>query len=73
MRTQLWRRLDAVQGKFAPKNYSITVTQRPGETLEETEARLERWRQGHEDRDITAVPFDGEELVVILRDFTPKD
>ena len=72
MRTQLWRRLDAVQGKFAPKNYSITVTQRPGETLEETEARLERWRQGEEDQDITANPCEGEELVVILLNFSGK-
>jgi hypothetical protein len=69
MKIQLWKRLDAVQGMFAPQNYCITVRQRPGETIEETEARLERWRQGSEDEDINATPCAGEELVVILLNF----
>jgi hypothetical protein len=62
--------LDAVQGKFAPENYLITVVQRPGESLDTVEARLQRWRDGEEDQGIRALPTNGEELVVILRNFS---
>ena len=73
MKHQLWRRLDAVQGKFAPENYLITVAQRPGESLETVDARLQRWRDGEKDRDIRGVPTEGEELVVILRSFAEQE
>jgi hypothetical protein len=35
-----------------------------------TEARLQRWRDGGEDPGIRALPANGEELVVILRNFS---
>ena len=70
MKHQFWRRLNAVQDKFAPEHYLITVVQRPGESLEMTEARLERWRDGEEDPGIRALPAKGEGLVVILRSFS---
>ena len=65
----MWKRLNVLGEQFAPDNYYITVIQRPGESLEQTEAKLERWRQGKEDSDITARPCTGREQVVILRSF----
>ena len=73
MKHQFWRRLDAVQGKFAPENYLITVVQRPGESLEMTEARLQRWRGGEKDPGIRALLAKGEELVVILKSFAEQE
>jgi hypothetical protein len=72
VKPQFWSRLNAVQGKFAPENCLITVVQRSGESLEMTEARLQRWRGGEEDPGIRALPAKGEELVVILRNFSDQ-
>ena len=51
------------------QNYVITVIQRPGESGEDVQRKIARWRAGEDVEDVTPQPTKGDELIVVVRNF----
>ena len=51
------------------QNYVITVIQRPGESEDDVQRRIAQWRAGEDVEDVTSQPTNGDELIVVIRNF----
>ena len=51
------------------QNYLITVIQRVGESENDVQRRIAQWRAGKDVEDITSQPTEGDELIVVVRNF----
>ncbi len=51
------------------QNYVITVIKRPGESEEDVERKIARWRAGEDVEDVRPQPTKGDELIVVIRQF----
>jgi len=51
------------------QKYVITVIQRPGESKEDVDRKIDRWRAGEVVEDVTTQPTNGDELIVVVRNF----
>ncbi len=53
----------------AKQNYLITVIKQPGESEDDVERKIAQWRAGEDVEDITSHPTEGNELIVVVRNF----
>ena len=51
------------------QNNVIVVIKWPGESEEDVERKIARWRAGEDVEDVTPQPTEGDELIVVLREF----
>ncbi len=51
------------------QNYVITVIQRVNESEEDVERKIAQWRVGEDVEDVTPQPTEGDELIVVVRNF----
>ena len=66
MNPSIRRRLDAVEEDLGQGNWPVVFVPLQGETNEQRDARLERWKAGEEVEGITR-PYTGREKVIVVR------
>ena len=69
MKTDLWKRLDAVTKDLGAGNQLITIIQRADERAADVDQKLTEYRAGHAGVDVQATPINGPELIVVIRRF----
>ena len=66
MQISMKRRLESMEQRITPQEQRIIVTRREGETQDDVDARIERWKAGEDVPQIrSAGPYQGCELSVI--------